>query len=94
MILPDVNKYMKRKFIAFTACVTSFFLLVGFAFYVVFLCGNLFNFNVNWVKTFFLIYGLVAFICVAPMIIKVMFILSCDYSNECECECYHYENKE
>lgn len=87
MMNVDVNSYKYRKaksFINLTGCTVSLFTLIAFIFYMIYFFGIMFKYDVNWINTFFLWYGVIAFIIPLPMISKSIFLLaSYSYKNKC-----------
>lgn len=79
----DVNKYMRNKLLTWTGCVVSLFAFVAFVFYMIYFLGRVFDYDAEWVKIFFLCYGVAAFIIPVPMICKSLFALGCNYNNKC-----------
>lgn len=79
---------MKKRLYTLTGCITGLYLIIGFVFYIILVINTLTHVSVDWLKIFFLFYGLGAFIFVLPLWGKSFFMLGC----ECERDKCDYED--
>lgn len=76
-------------------CLTSIYFFVGMFIYLIFFFLKIGSAN-NWIETFFLIYGLIGMLFIAPYILGMFgrIVIPCDDEDECGCELDYYDEDE